>query len=73
MIIMAISKVVYGENTLIDLTSDTVNEKALLNGYIAHDKSGSSITGTVTFITVHNGSSAPSSSIGSDGDVYLVV
>lgn len=73
MILMTVSKVVYGKSTLIDLTADTVDETVLLNGYTAHDKSGRSITGAVTFITVHSGSSAPSSSIGSDGDIYLVV
>lgn len=45
---MAINKVVYGTNTLVDLTSDTVTSARLLNGYTAHDKSGTSVTGSMT-------------------------
>ena len=43
---MAVNKVVYGENTLLDLTADTIVASALLSGYTAHDKSGAAITGT---------------------------
>lgn len=46
---MAINKVVYGNNTLIDLTADTVDAEHLAQGYTAHDKSGATITGTNTF------------------------
>lgn len=46
---MAINKVVYGGNTLIDLTSDTVTEDKLLEGVIAHGKDGEIITGTCAF------------------------
>lgn len=45
---MAINKVVYGSDTLLDLTSDTVTSASMLSGYKAHDKSGASITGTMT-------------------------
>lgn len=45
---MAINKVVYGNNTLIDLTSDTVTADKLMQGYTAHDASGTIITGTAT-------------------------
>jgi len=44
---MAINKVVFGNNTLIDLTSDTVTADKLAQGITAHDKSGSAITGTM--------------------------
>ena len=44
---MAINKVVYGNNTLIDLTEDTVSADKLLAGETAHDRSGASIEGTV--------------------------
>lgn len=44
---MAVNKVIFGENTLIDLTADTVTASALLSGYKAHDKSGALITGTL--------------------------
>ena len=45
---MAINKVIYGGNTLIDLTSDTVIAEKMLSGYTAHDKSGALVTGTCT-------------------------
>lgn len=46
---MAINKVIYGGNTLIDLTGDTVTADKLASGVTAHDKSGASITGTCTY------------------------
>ena len=46
---MAVNKVVYGTETLIDLTSDTVTPDKLLNGITAHDQSGEPITGTCEF------------------------
>lgn len=45
---MAINKVIYGGETLIDLTSDTVTPAQLKVGIKAHDKSGAVITGTCT-------------------------
>lgn len=44
-----VNKVVYGGDTLIDLTADTITADKLLKGYTAHDKSGAIITGTCTF------------------------
>lgn len=41
-----ISKVVYGGNTLIDLTADTVQAEHLIKGYTAHGADGEPITGT---------------------------
>lgn len=46
---MAINKVIYGSNTLIDLTADTVTEDKILSGYTAHDKSGEQIEGTCDY------------------------
>ena len=45
----AISKVVYGNNTLIDLTADTVVANKLLYGYTAHGRDGEQVTGSCTF------------------------
>ena len=45
---MAVNKVIYGNNTLIDLTSDTVDASKILSGYTAHDKSGAKITGNIS-------------------------
>ena len=44
-----VNKVVYGNRTLIDLTSDTVTKDKILSGFTAHDKSGTIITGTCDF------------------------
>lgn len=43
-----VNKVVFGNQTLLDLTSDTVTPSTLLEGYTAHDKSGALIIGTAT-------------------------
>lgn len=45
---MAINKIVYNGGTLIDLTGDTVTADKLMQGYIAHDKTGEIIIGTAT-------------------------
>ena len=42
-------KIIYGGETLIDLTTDTVQADKLLKGYKAHDKSGEVITGTCEY------------------------
>ncbi len=44
---MAINKVVYGADTLLDLTEDTVTEDTVLKGETFHDRSGVSRTGNV--------------------------
>lgn len=41
------NKVVYGEETLIDLTLDTVTADTLLQGYTAHDNTGTKINGSI--------------------------
>ena len=46
---MAISKVVYGGEVLIDLTADTVKKDKILKGYTAHGADGAPITGTCEF------------------------
>lgn len=45
---MAISKVVFGNTTLIDLTSDTITASDLAYGVTAHGADGSAITGSST-------------------------
>lgn len=44
-----INKVIYGGNTLIDLTGDTVTADKILSGYTAHAASGEPITGTCAY------------------------
>lgn len=46
---MAISKVIYGGETLIDLTADSVKADQLLKGVTAHGADGEKITGTCDF------------------------
>lgn len=46
---MAVSKVVYGGKTLIDLTGDTVTGDKLLKGATAHGKDGEVVAGVCTF------------------------
>ena len=44
---MAISKVVYGNTTLVDLTNDTVASEKMLQGITAHGADGSVISGII--------------------------
>ena len=44
-----INKVIFGNETLIDLTSDTITAADLANGVTAHDASGAPITGSNTY------------------------
>ncbi len=71
--IMAVNKVVYNNNTLIDLTNDTVTTNDLVEGVVAHDKTGTQINGALVVRTVYTGSETPSNSVGVDGDIYLVL
>lgn len=45
---MAYNKIVLGDETVLDLTGDTVTADKLAEGYTAHDASGAQITGTMT-------------------------
>lgn len=47
---MAISKVVYGNQTLIDISTDTVDASHLASGFTAHGSDGTSVTGTANYI-----------------------
>lgn len=55
---MAVSKVVYGGKTLIDLTGDTVTGDKLLKGATAHGKDGEVVTGVCTFDVDSNDATA---------------
>ena len=44
---MAVNKVVYGQNVLVDLTGDSVTPDKLAKGETAHDAAGEPITGTM--------------------------
>lgn len=68
---MANNKIIYGGITLIDTTSDTATAAQILEGYTAHGKEGTQLTGTVTFQTIYTGSGTPASSLGVNGDIYI--
>lgn len=68
---MARSKVIFGNDVLIDLTGDSVTDQALLSGYTAHNKAGDPIIGTLVVQTCYSGNGAPVDSLGTDGDIYL--
>ena len=73
---MAVNKVDVNGVTVLDLTQDSVTPATLKKGETAHDASGASIVGTMESSggtsVVYIGSSAPTSDIGSDGDIYIV-
>ena len=46
-----VNKVIYGNQTLLDLTNDNIVANKLLSGKTVHDKSGNQITGTYDFAT----------------------
>ena len=70
---MAYNKVVYGGNVLIDLTEDTISADKLLSGYTAHGKDGNSITGNLAIQVFRVGSDVTDSSLGNNGDLFLIV
>lgn len=55
---MAISKVIYGGNTLIDLTADTVTKDKVLKGYTFHRADGEEETGTCGYDVNSSGATA---------------
>lgn len=42
-----VNKIIFGNETLIDLSQDTIQASALITGLTAHDASGAIITGTM--------------------------
>jgi hypothetical protein len=59
---MAINKVIYDGDTLIDLTGDTVTEATLVKGTTAHNASGVRITGTADYAAANHTHSVASTS-----------
>ena len=60
---MAINKVIYGGNTLIDLTADTVTAADVASGVTFHDKSGAVVEGTNTLDSDTSGDTATAAEI----------
>lgn len=68
---MGVSKVIYGSNTLIDLTADSVVANALLNGYTAHGADGNAITGNCTFDADTSDANATASTLLIGSNAYV--
>lgn len=60
---MAVSKVIYGGNVLIDLTNDTVTADKILAGYKAHGPDGEVINGSCAFDVDSSGATATAAEI----------
>lgn len=70
---MEVNKVVYGGNTLIDLTNDTVTADKLLKGTKAHNAAGAQIEGTAgAYVDENNILYIPSSQATVSGEVLTI-
>ena len=67
---MAINKVIFGGETIIDLTGDTITADKLLTGYKAHGADGEIINGTCTFDSNTQDATATASEILSGKTAY---
>lgn len=67
---MAVSKVVFGNETLIDITDSTVTAADLRDGKTAYDKSGAKITGNANYSIILSGNATASKV---SGDNYQIV
>lgn len=66
-----VNKVIYGGETLIDISSDTVTAAKILTGYTAHDKSGAPITGNCTYDAYTSDANAVASEILNTKTAYV--
>lgn len=68
---MGISKVIYGGETLIDLTQDTITAEKLLAGYTAHGADGELINGACDFDSNTQDATAADSEILAGKSAYV--
>lgn len=69
---MANNKVQLSNGTvLLDITPTTAVASDVISGKVFFLADGSQATGSLNIVTYYTGSSAPSSSLGNDGDIYL--
>lgn len=67
----AVSKVIYGNQTLIDLTSDTVVANKLLTGYTAHGADGEVVQGSCDYDANTSDATAQASEILTGKSAYV--
>ena len=75
---MAINKVIYGNETLIDITDTTAVASDVASGKYFYTKDGTKTMGTssggsVTTQKIYSGTSLPSNSLGNNGDVFMLM
>ena len=69
---MANNKVELANGTvLIDITDTTAVAADVVSGKYFYSPAGVKTQGSLTFQTIYSGSSAPSSSTGVNGDIYI--
>lgn len=66
-----VNKVIFGGDTLIDISTDTVTAAKVLSGYTAHDKSGAPITGSCTYDSNTTDATATSDDILTGTNAYI--
>lgn len=66
-----VSKVVFGNETIMDISQDTVDASHLLSGYTAHGSDGELVTGTCTFDADTSGGDALAGEILSGKIAYV--
>ena len=62
-----------GTASFFDVSDTTAAAADVASGKVFLASDGTNTTGTLSFSTIHTGSTTPSSSLGVDGDVYLLV
>lgn len=67
------SKVIIGGQTIVDLTSDTVNSSNLLEGITAHTSTGAQIIGSMTKEDIIVSGGTVSQISGTDSDYLLTL
>lgn len=65
------SKIVYGNEVILDLTQDTVAAANLLEGYTAHGRDGEQVTGTCTYDADTTDATASTSDILAGATAYV--
>lgn len=66
-----VSKVVFGNETIMDISQDTVDAAHLLSGYTAHGSDGEAVTGTCTYDCDTSGGNALAGEILEDKIAYV--